>query len=52
MVYKFFDKIVVEVVFLPSQIINLRMNFIGRLLENLREENFIHLLETTSGVLI
>ena len=29
-----------------NQIINLQMNFIGRLLENLRNEKFIYLLET------
>ena len=46
MVYTFFKKNLVKVVFLQSQIINLKMNFIGRLLENLREEEFIHLLET------
>ena len=46
MVYTFFKKNLVKVVFLQSQIINLKMNFIGRLLENLREEKFIHLLET------
>ena len=33
-------------VLLHSQIINSRMNFIKRLLENLRNEKFIHLLET------
>ena len=42
----------VEVVLLPSQIINLQMNFIDKLLENLREEKFIHLLEKIFGVLI
>ena len=31
---------------LPCQIINLQTNSIGRLLENLRKEKFIHLLET------
>ena len=45
MVYKFFDKILVEVVLLPSQINNLQMNFIGRLLETLKDEKFILLLE-------
>ena len=48
-VYKVF---LVEVVLLPSQFINSQSNFIGRLLENLREEVFIHLLETILGVLI
>ena len=33
-------------VLLPCQIINLQTNSIGRLLENLRKEKFIHLLET------
>ena len=36
----------------PSQITNLQMNFIGRLLENPKEEKFIHLLETIFGGLI
>ena len=52
MVYKFFIKSLVEVVLLLDQIISLQMNFIGRLLENSREEKFIHLLETIFGVLI
>ena len=52
-VYKFFDKILVEVVLLlPNQIISLQMSFIGRLLENLKKEKFIHHLETIFGVLI
>ena len=47
MVYNFFDKSLVEVVLLlPSQIINLQMSFISRLLKNSRDENFIHRLET------
>ena len=37
---------------LLNQIINLQMNFTSRLLENLRNENFIHCLETIFGVLI
>ena len=41
-----------EVMLLTSQINNLQMNFIGRLLENSREEKFIHLLETIFGALI
>ena len=49
-VYKFFDK--KSSGNEMNQIINLRVNFISRLLENLREEKFIHLLETTFGVLI
>ena len=52
MVYRFFDKNVVVVVLLQSQIINLQMNFIGRIIEYLREEKFIHRLETIFGVLI
>ena len=44
MAYKFFDE--KPIVLLHSQIINSRMNFIKRLLENLRNEKFIHLLET------
>ena len=43
---RFLIKNLVKVVLLQSQIINLKMNFIGKLLENLREEKFIHLLET------
>ena len=49
---RFLIKNIVEVVLLPSQIINLQMNFIGRLLDDLRDEKFIHLLETIFGVLI
>ena len=37
---------------LLNQIINLQMNFTGRLLENLRNEKFIFHLETIFGVLI
>ena len=33
-------------------IINLQMNFIDRSLKNLRDEKFIHLLETIFGVQI
>ena len=42
----FLIKNLAEVVLLLSQIINFQMNFIGRLLENSREEKFIHRLET------
>ena len=42
----------VEVVLLLDQITNSQMNFIGRLLNNLRDEKSIHLLETKFGVLI
>ena len=50
MTYKFFDK-------KPSgrgvtAIVRLQINFIGRLLEQLRDENIIHRLETKFGVLI
>ena len=52
MVYKIFDKKSSEVVLTLHQIISSRVNFISRLLENLRDEKFIHLLETIFGVLI
>ena len=52
MVYKIFDKKSSEVVLTLNQIISSRVNFISRLLENLRDEKFIHLLETIFGVLI
>ena len=42
----------VGVALLLNQIIGLQMNLIGKLLENLRDEKFIHLLETIFGVLI
>ena len=48
MAYKFLIKSLVEVVLLLDQI----TNYISRLLETLREEKFIHLLETIIGVLI
>ena len=48
----FLIKSLVEVVLTLNQVISLKMNFIGRLLENLREEKFIHRLETIFGVLI
>ena len=58
MVYKFFNKNLVEMVLtlrlqislLLNQIINLQMNFTGRLFENLRDKKFIHLLEAIFGV--
>ena len=46
MVYKFFDK-----KSSGSRFVN-EMNFIGRLLENSKDEKFIHVLETVFGVLI
>ena len=53
MVYNFLIKSLVEVVLLLlSQIIKLQMNFIGRLLENLKKEKFIDCLETIFEVLI
>ena len=53
MVYKFLIKNVVQVVLQQlNQIVNLQMNFINRLLENVRDEKFIHGLETIFGVLI
>ena len=45
-------KRLVEVVLTLEQIMKSQMKFIGRLLENLRDKNFIHLLETIFGVLI
>ena len=47
-----FNMIVEVVLLLPNQIISLQMTFIGRLLENSRDENFIHSLETIFEVLI
>ena len=41
-----------EVVLTMSQIVSLLMNFIRRLLENSRDEKFIHRLETTFDVMI
>ena len=52
MVYKFNDKNLVEVVLTLKQITNLQMNFIDRLFEKLREEKFIHLVETMFGALV
>ena len=53
MVFKFLIKNVVQVVLRQlNQIVNLQMNFINRLLENVRDEKFIHGLETIFGVLI
>ena len=48
MVYKFFDKNLVEVVLL-NQIISWQMKFINQLLENLKKEKYIHHLETIFG---
>ena len=61
MVYtSFLIKSLVEVVFLLylqitlllNQIINSQINFINKLLENSRDEKFIHPLETKLGLLI
>ena len=52
MVYKFFDRKSSGSGLLLNQITNSRMNFIGKSLENRRDEKFIHLLETIFGVLI
>ena len=57
-VYKFFDKSLVEVVpmlcleinLLLNQIINVKMYFINRLLEHLREEKLTHPSEIISGL--
>ena len=49
MVYKFFNKKLVEVVLLVKQIISWQMNFINQLLENLRKEKYIHHSETIFG---
>ena len=58
MVYKFFDKSLVEVVpmlcleinLLQNQIIKVKMYFINRLLEHLREEKLTHPSEIISGL--
>ena len=42
----------VEVVLIPYQIINSQVHFMGSLLEVLREEKFINILETIFGMLI
>ena len=52
MVYKFFDKNLAEVVLTTNQIINLQMNFINRLLKNLRDQKVIHHLEIVFAMLI
>ena len=52
MVHKFFIESLVRVALLLSQITNSQINFIGRLLRKLRDEKFIHHLETISGLLI
>ena len=52
MVYTFFDTKSSEVMLTLNQIINSRMNFINRLLENLKEDGSIHPSKIISGVLI
>ena len=52
MVYRFFDTKSSEVMLTLNQIINSRMNFINRLLENLKEDGSIHPSKIISGVLI
>ena len=52
MVYKFFGKKSTERVLLLNQIISLQINSTGRSLENIRDEESIHLLETIFKVLI
>ena len=49
---KFLIKNLLKVVLLPSQVISLQVNLIGRLLKNLIDEKFIQYLETIFGVLI
>ena len=52
MVYRFFDTKSSEVMLTLNQITNSRMNFINRLLENLKEDGSIHPSKIISGVLI
>ena len=52
MVYKFFEKNLLEVVSLINQIISWQINFTNQLFQNLRREKSIHHLETIFGVLI
>ena len=51
MVYKFFDKQISGAA-IKAEPNYQTINFIGRLLENLREEKFIHLSEAMLGALI
>ena len=48
----FMIKSLVEVVLTLNQTISLQMDFIGRLLQNSKDERFIHCLETILGVLV
>ena len=48
----FLIKSVMKVVLLLNQITNLKMNFTCRIIENLRDEKFIHPLKTMFGVFI
>ena len=52
MVYKLFDRKSSGSGVTAEPNYQLANNLIGKLLENLRDEKFIHLLETISGVLI
>ena len=49
MVYKFLIKSLAEVVLMLNQIMNSRVNFINRLLKNLRDEKKINRLRTILG---
>ena len=52
MATSFLIKSLVEVMLTLNQIISLQVNFIDKSLENVRDEKFIHLLETIFGMLI
>ena len=52
MVYKFFDKTLVEVVSLMNQIINWQRSFINQLFKNSKKIKFIRLSETIFGLFI
>ena len=52
MVYRFFDTKSSEMMLTLNQIINSQMNFINRLLENLKEDGSMHPSKIISGVLI
>ena len=52
MVYRFFDTKSSEMMLTLNQMINSQMNFINRLLENLKEDGSMHPSKIISGVLI
>ena len=52
MVYKFFDKTLVEVVSLMNKIINWQRSFINQLFKNSKKIKFIRLSETIFGLFI